>query len=45
MRTVLHFRTHDGGYFHSHPMTSVFSLIASFALSVLLVLVLVSTAR
>ncbi|HXZ32340.1 MAG TPA: hypothetical protein VEH30_08665 [Terriglobales bacterium] len=45
MRTLLHFRTHDGGYFHSHPLHSVFSLIASFALAVLLVLVLVSSAR
>jgi hypothetical protein len=45
MRTLLHFRTHDGGYFHSHPMTPVYSLIATFALSVLLVLVLVSSAR
>ncbi|HXY16361.1 MAG TPA: hypothetical protein VEI26_17860 [Terriglobales bacterium] len=45
MKTLLHFKTHDGGYFHTHPLTSVFSLIASFALSVLLVLVLVSSAR
>jgi hypothetical protein len=45
MRTLLHFRTHDSGYFHSHPLHSVFSLIASLALSVLIVLVLVSSAR
>jgi hypothetical protein len=45
MRTLLHFRTHDGGYFHSHPFHSVFSLIASFILSMLIVLVLVSSAR
>jgi hypothetical protein len=45
MRTLLHFKTHDGGYFHSHPLHSVFSLIASFILSVLIVLLLVSTAR
>lgn len=45
MRTLLHFRTHDGGYFHSHPFHSVFSLIASLVLSVLIVLLLVSSAR
>jgi hypothetical protein len=45
MRTLLHFRTHDGGYFHSHPLHPVFSLIATFVLSVLIVLVLVSSAR
>jgi len=45
MRTLLHFRTHDGGYFHSHPFHSLFSLIASLALSALIVLVLVSSAR
>lgn len=45
MRTLLHFRIHDHEYFHSHPFHSVFSLIATFALSVLIVLVLVSSAR
>lgn len=45
MRTSLHFRTHDGGYFHSHPFHSVFSIVASFILSALIVLVLVSSAR
>jgi hypothetical protein len=45
MRTLLHFRTHDSGYFHSHPLHSVFSLIASLILSALIVLVLVSSAR
>jgi len=45
MRPLLHFRTHDSGYFHSHPLHSLFSLIASFALAALIVLVLVSSAR
>jgi hypothetical protein len=45
MRTLLHFRTHDGGYFHSHPFHSVFSLAVSFVLSALIVLLLVSSAR
>jgi hypothetical protein len=45
MRTLLHFRTHDTGYFHNHPFHPTFSMIASFVLSVLIVLVLVSSAR
>jgi hypothetical protein len=42
---ALHFRTHDGGYFHSHPLQSTFSLIASCVLAVLIVLLFVATAR
>lgn len=45
MRTLLHFRTHDGGYFHTHAYHSVFSLIASLVLSVLIVLLLVTSAK
>jgi hypothetical protein len=45
MRTLLHFKTHDGGYFHIHPFHSAFSLIASFVLAMLIVLLLVTTAR
>jgi len=45
MRALLHFRTHDEGYFHSHAFHPVFSVIASFVLSVLIVLVLVSSAK
>ena len=34
MKTLLHFRTHDEAYFHSHPFHPVFSVVASFILSV-----------
>jgi len=42
---MLHFRTHDGGHFHTHPLQATFSLLASFVLALLIVLVLVATAR
>jgi hypothetical protein len=45
MKTLLHFRTHDGGLFHSHPFHSAFALIASFVLAMLCVLLFVATAR
>jgi len=45
MKTLLHFRTHDGGFFHSHPFHSAFSLVASFILAMLIVLLFVATAR
>ena len=45
MKTLLHFRTHDGGYFHGHPFHSAFSLIASFVLAMLVVLLFVATLR
>jgi len=45
MKTLLHFRTHDGGHFHSHPFHSTFALIASFVLAMLVVLLFAATAR
>jgi hypothetical protein len=45
MKTLLHFRTHHGGPSHSHPFHSAFSLLASFVLAVLIVLLFVATAR
>lgn len=42
---MLHFRTHDGGHFHTHPLHATFSLFASFVLALLMVLLLVATAR
>jgi hypothetical protein len=45
MRALLNFRTHDGEYFHTHAHHSLFSLVASFVLSALIVLLLVSSAR
>jgi hypothetical protein len=43
MKTLLHFRTHD--HFHGHPFHSAISLIASFALTMLVVLLFVATLR
>jgi hypothetical protein len=43
VKTLLHFRTHD--HFHGHPFHSAMSLIASFALTMLVVLLLVATLR
>lgn len=44
MRSFLHFKRHDLGYFHNHPLLS-FPLIASFVLAVLIVFVLAVPAR
>jgi hypothetical protein len=45
MNTLIHFKGHGNGYFHLHPQHAVFSLLASFVLAVLVVFVLVSSAR
>jgi len=45
MKTLMHFRIHEGGLFHSHPFHSAFALMASFALALLFVLLFVATAR
>jgi len=45
MRNFLHFKTHDGGYFHAHPLHGTFSLITTLALAILIVLTLVMTAK
>jgi len=45
MKTLMHVRTHDGGFFHGHPFHSAFALIASFVLAMLFVLLFVATAR
>jgi hypothetical protein len=45
MKTLMHFRTHEGGLFHSHPFHSAFALMASFVLALLFVLLFVATAR
>jgi hypothetical protein len=44
MKTLMHFRTHEGGLFHGHPFHSAFALMASSLLALLLVL-FVATAR
>ncbi len=45
MKTLLHFRTHEGGHFQGHPFQSAFSLIAGFVLAMLVVLLFVATLR
>jgi len=45
MKTPIHLKRHGDNYFHLHPSHAMFSLVASFVLAVLIVLVLVSSAR
>ena len=45
MKTLMHFRIHEGGLFHSHPFHSAFALIATFLLAMLVVLLFAATAR
>jgi len=45
MKTLIHLKRHGDGYFHFHPLHAMFSLVASFVLAVLVVLILVSSAR
>ena len=45
MKTMIHSKRHGDGYFHVHPLHAMFSLVASFVLAVLIMLVLVSSAR
>jgi hypothetical protein len=45
MKTLIHFKRHGDGYFHVHPLHATFALVASFVLPVLIMLVLVSSAR
>ena len=40
MRTLLHFRTHDGRYFHSRRLHGAFSLITTLAMLIALSLVM-----
>ncbi|MGO9124510.1 MAG: hypothetical protein ACLP6G_06430 [Terriglobales bacterium] len=40
MRTLPHFRTHDGRYFHSHALHGMFSLITTLVMAMLIVLLL-----
>jgi hypothetical protein len=45
MKTMIHLNRHEDSYFHLHPLHAMISLIASFLVAVLIVLVLVSSAR
>jgi len=45
MKTLMHFHTHDGRFFHSHPFHSAFALIASLVLAMLFVVLFTITAH
>jgi hypothetical protein len=45
MKTLMHLKGHGNSNFHLHPQHALFSLVASFVLAVLVVLILVSSAR
>jgi hypothetical protein len=45
MRTFMHLRHRQDTYFHSHPLHTTYSLIATLALAGLMVLALVIAAR
>jgi hypothetical protein len=45
MRALLHFRTHHGRYFHSYPLHGAFSLITTLVMAMLIVLLLVMSAK
>jgi hypothetical protein len=45
MKTMIHLKGHGNRGFHLHPQHEVFSLLASFVLAVLVVLILVMSAR
>jgi hypothetical protein len=45
MKTLIHFKGHGSSYFHFHPQHALFSLVASFVLAVLVLLVLISSAE
>jgi hypothetical protein len=45
MKALLHFRTHNERYFHSHPLQGTFSLITTLVTAMLIVLLLVMSAK
>ena len=45
MKTLIHLKKHGTELFHLHPQHALFSLVASFVLAVLAVLILVSSAK
>ena len=45
MNMLIHLKRHGEVYLHLHPLHAMFSVIASFGLAVLVVLMLVSSAR
>ena len=45
MKTLIHLKSHGNTRFHFHPQHVLFSLVASFVLALLVVLILISSAR
>jgi len=45
MTALLHFKTHDERYFHTHPLQGTFSLLTTMVLALFMVLLLVMSAR
>lgn len=45
MKTLMHFRRSGDSYFHAHPLHNLFSLVVSFVLAVLAVLILTVSAK
>jgi hypothetical protein len=45
VRALLHFRTHNVRYFHSHPLHGTFSLITTLLMAMLIVLLFVMSAK
>lgn len=45
MKTLIHFRRPGDSYFRAHPLHALFSLVASFVLAVLAVLILTVPAK
>lgn len=45
MTALLHFKTHDQRYFHTHPLQGTFSLMTTMVLALFMVLLLVMSAR
>jgi hypothetical protein len=45
MKTLTHLKSHGNSHFHFHPQHALFALIASFVLTLMIMLVLVSSVR
>jgi len=45
MKTLIHLKGHGNSYSHLHPQHAIFSLVAGLMLAVLVVFILVSSAR
>jgi hypothetical protein len=45
MKTLIYLKGHGNSYFHLHPQHAIFSLVASLMFVVLVVLILVLSAR